>query len=165
MKHISNATTRSNLTGVIASKDIQSNAVDLRLGKVFKIKTDQFILTDDTKIHRGSYELFPDTKDFYHLHPGSYEIVFENEIQVGENECGWVIPRSTLVRNGLFISTGLYDSGYDGKMVACLHVTEGLASIQQGARIAQYLCFDAEMLYKYDGDYSKGKEHDEKYNK
>ena len=166
MKHINNATTRSSLTGVNLEKDVQSNAVDLRLDKVFVIYNNDFILTDDSKTHRGSYELVPDASGFFNLYVGnSYEIVFENEITVGDGECGWVIPRSTLVRNGLSITTGLYDSGYKGKMVACLHVNGGNASIKKGCRIAQYLCFDAEMIHRYDGDYGIDKAHDQKYNK
>lgn len=164
MKHISNDTTKSKLTGVSTDTDCQPNAVDLRLGRVFQISSTFFTLTDDEKIHRESTELLANNEGFFYLAPGSYQIVFENEISVGEGECGWVIPRSTLVRNGLSITTGLYDSGYKGKMVACLNVTCGVAKIKKGCRIAQYLCFDAEMLHKYDGDYGVDKLHDQKYN-
>lgn len=170
MKHICNVTTESNLSGV-QEKDVQPNAVDLRLDRVFKIGyhpsgTGEFILTDDSKTHYNITEVFAGENGFFSLMPREhYQIVFENEISVGENECGWVIPRSTLVRNGLSITTGLYDSGYKGKMVACLHTSCGIAKIQKGCRVAQYLCFDAEMLHKYDGDYGVDKEHDKKYNK
>jgi len=165
MKHISNDTTKSSLTGVNQEKDVQPNAVDLRLDKVFEIYNSTFEMTDDSKVHRKSTELLANKEGFFILVPGAYTIVFENEISIGENEAGWVIPRSTLVRNGLYITTGLYDSGYNGKMVACLHVTCGIAKIQKGCRVAQYLCFDAEMLKKYDGDYGVDKAHDQKYNK
>ena len=36
--------------------DIQPNAVDLRLGKVFKIKDNVFTIDEDHKAHRGSVE-------------------------------------------------------------------------------------------------------------
>ena len=39
--------------------DVQPNAVDLRLGKVFKIKNETFALSEDYKVHRGSEELLP----------------------------------------------------------------------------------------------------------
>jgi len=35
--------------------------------------------------------------------------------------------------------------------------------IKQGTRIGQFLCFKAEALSSYDGDYGRGKEHDKKY--
>ena len=165
MKHTWNDTTGTSLTAVNSEKDVQPNAIDIRLDRVFQIHGSFFVLTDDEKTHRNTTELLANNEGFFLLAPGSYQIVFENEIRVGEGECGWVIPRSTLVRNGLSITTGLYDSGYSGKMVACLHVTHGVAKIQRGCRIAQYLCFDAEMLHKYDGDYGDVRAYDQKYNK
>jgi deoxycytidine triphosphate deaminase len=87
----------------------------------------------------------------------------ENIISVGQGEAGWVITRSTLNRNGLFLTSGLYDSGYHGAMAGLLHVTIGQARIKKGTRIGQYLSFEAESLSMYDGDYGINKEHDKKY--
>ena len=67
------------------------------------------------------------------------------------------------VRNGLFLTSGLYDSGYNGVMAGVLHVGVGAARIKKGTRIGQYLNFKAEALSSYDGDYGIGKEHDKKY--
>jgi len=165
MKHINNSSTRSSLTAVNPEKDVQPNALDIRIDKVFQIHGNTFELTDETKVHRKTTELLANKEGFFLLVPGVYTIVFENEVLVGENEAGWVITRSTLIRNGLQITTGLYDSGYNGKMAAGLHVSCGIAKIQRGCRVAQYLCFDAEMVHKYDGDYGVDKAHDQKYNK
>jgi len=85
---------------------------------------------------------------------------------VGEGEAGWVITRSTLNRNGCFITSGLYDAGYRGVMAGVLHVTVDTARIKKGTRIGQYLSFDAETLHLYNGSYGLGKAHDEThYNK
>ena len=162
MKHIHSAWTKTNLTNV-QPEDIQPNAIDLRLDKVFNIKQDDFIISNEEKKHRGTEELQPDQEGYFVLQPGSYEIVMENIIQVGDNEAGWVITRSTLNRNGCYITSGLYDSGYHGVMAGVLHVTTGTAKIKKGTRIGQYLCFDAQMVKQYDGDYGLGKEHDKKY--
>ena len=162
MRHVASKTSKSKLTN-IQDGDVQPNAVDLRLGKVFKIKNDVFEISNDNKKHRGSEELTPDSDGYFTLHPGSYEIVMENIIHVGEGEAGWVITRSTLNRNGCFITSGLYDSGYHGVMAGVLHVTTGPARIKQGTRVGQYLSFDAEALHSYDGDYGIGKVHDTKY--
>lgn len=162
MKHILGPNSKSTLTE-IQEGDSQPNAIDLRLGKVFKIKSELFEVSNDHKKHRGSEEVLPDGEGYYTLQPGSYEIVMENIIQVGEGEAGWVITRSTLNRNGCFITSGLYDSGYHGVMAGVLHVTSGPARIKQGTRVGQYLSFDAEALKMYDGSYGIGKEHDKKY--
>lgn len=162
MKHIMGSNSKSTLTNV-QEGDVQPNAVDLRLGKIFKIKDELFQVSNEEKRHRGTEELKPDVEGYYNLPPGHYEVVMENIINVGENEAGWVITRSTLNRNGLFLTSGLYDTGYHGVMAGVLHVTVGQARIKQGTRIGQYLSFAAESLHKYDGDYGIGKSHDNKY--
>lgn len=172
MKHIKGNNSRSVLTAV-QEGDVQPNAVDLRLAKVFAIKPEVFEITNETKKHRGTVEIAPDDDGFFNLPVGSYEVVMENEIGVGDGEAGWVITRSTLNRNGVFITSGLYDDGYGfnvatgeftgGAMAGCMHVNVGPARIKQGTRVAQYLSFEAESLHKYDGDYGNHKEHDKKY--
>lgn len=150
----------SNVQGV----DIQPNAIDLRLGKIFRIKDSEFIIDEEQKIHRGSEEVTLSEDGYFHLEPGSYEVIMENIINVAEGEAGFVITRSTLNRNGVFITSGLYDSGYNGVMAGVMHVNCGLMKIKPGTRIGQYLCFEAESLHKYDGDYGLNKDHDKKYN-
>ena len=163
MKHILGKNSRSALTEV-QEGDSQPNAVDLRLDKIFTINESVFEISNDHKKHRGTgHELQPDYQGYFFLKPGHYEVVMSNIIRVGEGEAGWVITRSTLNRNGLFLTSGLYDSGYHGAMAGFLHVTVGPARIKKGTRIGQYLSFDAESLTMYDGDYGIGKEHDKKY--
>jgi deoxycytidine triphosphate deaminase len=120
-------------------------------------------VSNDHKKHRGNQEVLPDSEGYFFLEPGHYEVVMENIISVGEGEAGWVITRSTLNRNGCFLTSGLYDSGYHGVMAGVLHVTVGPAKIKKGTRIGQYLSFKAESLSSYDGDYGIGKSHDNKY--
>lgn len=167
MKHVIGNNSKTSLTEV-NEEDIQSNAIDLRLGRVFKVNDKQFEISNEHKKHRGSFEILPDKEGYFELSSGVYEIVFENIINVGENEAGFVITRSTFIRNGCFLISGLYDSGYAGAMTAGLHITTAPAKIKKGTRIGQYLSFDAEMLYKYNGSYGfdssgKPKEDEKKY--
>lgn len=162
MKHIFGPESKSTLTNV-QEGDVQPNAVDLRLGKVFAIKNNLFEISEEEKIHRGSTEISPDTDGWFDLPVGTYEVVMENIINVGEGEAGWVITRSTLNRNGVFLTSGLYDSGYHGVMAGCMHVEVSRMRIKKGTRIGQYLSFNAEALHKYDGSYGLNKEHDKKY--
>lgn len=162
MINIGGDTTTSFLTN-IQGGDTQPNAVDLRLGKVFKINGNVFTIDEQQKNHRGSTEFEPWPDGYYYLVPGHYEVIMENEIHVGPDEAGFVITRSTLNRNGCFLTSGLYDTGYNGVMAGVLHVNCGLMRIKPGTRIGQYLCWKAEALSSYDGDYGAGKEHDKKY--
>jgi len=153
MKHIMGPNSKSSLTEV-QNEDVQPNAVDLRLGKVFKINDENiFEISNEHKKHRGGRELIADKDGYFYLEIGHYEVVMENIIKGGENEAGWVITRSTLNRNGLYLTSGLYDSGYHGTMAGVLHVTVGPAKIKQGTRIGQYLSFNAEMMHEYNGSY------------
>jgi deoxycytidine triphosphate deaminase len=163
MKHVMGPGSLSHLSNV-QEGDVQPNAVDLRLGKVYFINhANVFEISNDHKKHRGSEEILPDSEGYFNLDIGTYEVVMENVISVGDEEAGWVITRSTLNRNGLFLTSGLYDSGYHGVMAGALHVTTGPARIKQGTRIGQYLSFNAEALHQYNGDYGLGKTHDQKY--
>ncbi len=162
MKHIMGPNSKSTLTNV-QEGDVQPNAVDLRLGKVFKMSGSTFKIDEKDKVHRGSYEMKPDSMGYYNLAEGHYEVVMENTIVVGDGEAGWVITRSTLNRNGVFLTSGLYDTGYDGVMAGVMHVTCGPMRIAKGTRIGQYLSFNAEALHKYDGSYGRNKQHDQKY--
>ena len=164
MIHILGERSNSRLTGV-QPEDSQPNAIDLRLGKVFRINpVIPFELSEGYKAHRGSTEIEP-YGDWFNLEVGTYEVVMENIVTVGPDEAGWVITRSTLNRNGLFITSGLYDSGYSGVMAGALHVNNGPARIKKGTRIAQFLLFKAEALTLYNGSYGLHSEHDKKYTK
>jgi deoxycytidine triphosphate deaminase len=162
MIHLLGEDSNTTLTGV-QDGDSQPNAIDLRLGKVFQINNTTFEISNDHKVHRGTFEVTPDSEGYYNLVPGSYEVVMENIIHVGPDEAGWVITRSTFNRNGLFLTSGLYDSGYHGVMAGVLHVTTGVARIKQGTRIGQFLLFKSEALSEYNGSYGLKSEHDKKY--
>ena len=163
MIHILGDNSNSKLTGV-QDGDSQPNAIDLRLGKVFGINSNVFELSEDSKKHRGTFEILR-INDWYSLPEGTYEVVMENIVTVGADEAGWVITRSTLNRNGVFITSGLYDSGYSGVMAGAMHVRGGPIRIKKGTRVAQFLLFKAESLALYNGSYGLNSEHDKKYTK
>ena len=158
MKHIINA--KTSLTNIDDSL-MTSNAIDLRIQKVIKLDPySVFKISENDKQHRSTKELLPDENDDWYLDPGTYEIVLDHIITVGEGEAGWVITRSTLNRNGLFITSGLFDSGYNGPLAMALHVNCGPAIIKKGTRVAQYLTFDAETAFLYNGSYGINTTHD-----
>lgn len=143
---------------------IQPNAVDIRLGKVFRIKNNVFeINANNDKVHRGVVELSPDNDGYWFLSPGSYEFTAIETVSVGEDEAGILIGRSTLNRNDVLIRSCLYDSGYQGAIVGVITIGTGPIKIEKGTRIAQYLSFKAETLHKYHGSYGFGTEDDAKY--
>jgi len=162
--HIFSDKTTSFFTPAPNHNQVQPNAIDLRLNKVFRFVPDSvFELTEDGKQHRKTVEVRPTDAGIYVLREGAYEISFEGEVTVGPDEAGIVVTRSTLIRNGLLVASGLYDSGYKGPLGAGLHIGGGMARIAKGARIGQFLVWKAESLFEYDGSYGTGKPHDVKY--
>ena len=95
MINIGGNNTTSSLSAIMDG-DVQPNAVDLRLGKVFKILDNVFTIDEDHKQHRGSEEFEAWADGYYYLVPGHYEVIMENEINVGSDEAGFVITRSSL---------------------------------------------------------------------
>ena len=162
MVHLANQTSTSTLSEFEPGQ-VQPNAIDLKLDKVFRIEPKPFRISEDEKVHRGSVAIEPDEDGFFQLMNGVYEIIMDGVISIGPDEAGWVITRSTLNRNGLFITSGLYDSGYEGVMAGALHVNCGPAKIKKGTRVGQFLLFKSEALSSYSGDYGVSGTHDNKY--
>ena len=162
MKHLASENSESELS-VFEPEQIQPNAIDLKVAQVFEISAATFTVSEEEKVHRGSSEIPTDAEGYWTLGPGTYEIIMEGEITIGKNEAGFVITRSTLNRNGLFITSGLYDSGYSGVMAGALHVSCGVARIKRSTRVGQFLLFDAEAVNQYTGSYGSGSDHDAKY--
>lgn len=149
----------------IDEDSIQPNAIDLRLDKVFRMGG-SFRIDEKEKVHRKKTEILPITysefggERYFFLNDGPYEITFKGIVTMGPDEAGYVITRSTLNRNGLFITSGLYDSGYEGSMAACLHVHGGPALIAPDTRIGQFILWKSQAVGSYDGDYGIGKQMD-----
>lgn len=143
----------------IDEDSIQPNAIDLRLDRVFTMDG-PFQLDEDNKKHRNKTEMILFDNEYYLLAPGAYEITFKGIVTMGHDEAGYVITRSTLNRNGVFITSGLYDSGYEGSMAACLHVSGGPFIVKPGTRLGQFILWKSQAVSSYDGDYGVGKQMD-----
>ena len=161
MIHLASPDSKSSLSKFDADQ-VQPNAIDLRVDKIFQSYSQVFVISEEEKSHRESKEIIP-VDDWWRLEVGSYEIIMQGTVTLADDEAGWVITRSSLNRNGCFITSGLYDSGYSGVMAGVLHVNNGPIRIKQGTRVGQFLLFKAEALNQYDGDYGSGKQHDKKY--
>jgi deoxycytidine triphosphate deaminase len=171
MKHLASSNSNSRLIRVRDGKEVvgfdevqvQPNAIDLKVESLMLIDDSTFTIDEEKKQHRESKSV-PTKDGYWQLEAGKrYEVIFEGIIDIAEGEAGWVITRSTLNRNGLFLTSGLYDSGYKGVMAGCLHVTSGPAQIKKGTRLGQFILFEAESLSSYNGDYGVDSEHDKKY--
>jgi deoxycytidine triphosphate deaminase len=151
LKNISN----TDHISAIDEIQIQPNAVDLRIAKLFRLLPTEFYLSNNRKQHRQQEEIHPDDTGEFFLEPNqSYQFDCLETVTIPTGYAGWLIARSTLNRNGVFITSGLYDSGFNNIVGGTMHVRAGPAKIVNHTRIAQFIYAEAETVGMYDGDYN-----------
>lgn len=146
----------------IESSQIQPNGVDLKLEEVYKIMPGAFHLSEITRTDRPCSKIETDQNDIFILEPGFYKIKYKQRVSIPSGECGYVVPRSTLMRNGVMIYSALYDTGYGsgegvepGEMWGLMQVSLDTFLVQKNTRIAQYITFVTNSQNLYNGQYQK----------
>ena len=100
----------------------------------------------------------PDGKFIYRLHPGTYSLTFEQGIELPNNKTAFIRHRSSVLRCGGIITSGVYDPGFQvDEMGAVLLATESMI-IEKGARVAQVIIFENNPAELYDGQYQGSKD-------
>jgi dUTP pyrophosphatase len=151
----------------ITEKQKQPNAVDLRLAKLFAFNDVDisFICADNNvggrTTHLQQIDLEPEDEEsidgrnvkWFELQSGNaYQFLCTETVAVPDKMAGWLVARSSLNRNGVFIMSGLYDSGFRGQIGGTMYCFRP-CRIEVGARVAQFLLTDAEMRERYDGQW------------
>jgi len=91
---------------------------------------------------------------YFDLDPGAYFVELNEITTIPPDAIGILLPRSTLLRNGLDVRTALFDPGYSGQPKVML-VCHRPARIQRFARVGQLVILksDREFSSKYSGRY------------
>jgi len=141
---------------------IQPNAIDFTLDKLFTINSENvFVISEEGKEMRGGTELAPvpnrsDMKPFWTLTHGVYDGMSNFVVDLPEGVACELIIRSTFNRNGIFLTSGLYDSGFQGHIGFAIHNRCGDAKIGQGTRIGQIKFVASDRSGMYAGGYNHG---------
>jgi deoxycytidine triphosphate deaminase len=145
---------------------VQPNGVDLTLGAVYE-QVEPGLLGRSGKTVGERRELEPRTEGgndeggeiegsqgvpTYQLDPGGYVAEYAERVRVPEGHVGFVLPRSSLMRNASMLHTAVWDAGYEGRGEGLLKVHHELA-IERGARFAQFVLAAADHEGTYGGDY------------
>lgn len=148
-----NTTDSSTVLGNIDKDCVQQAAVDLRLEKVWTMEG-TFTIDETSKQHRKTTPMELDADGYYTMKPGVYECSFDHDIAIGPDEAALVITRSTLVRNGILMASGLWDPKFAGRGGCALHVNGGDFRIKPGTRVAQFVVWKVlNAQGAYDGSY------------
>jgi deoxycytidine triphosphate deaminase len=132
---------------------MQQAAVDLRLENVWRM-SGTFTIDEEKKQHRNTQPVSLDIEGYYTLTEGVYECSFDHDISIGADEASLVITRSTLVRNGCQLVSGLWDPKFEGRGGCALHVKGGHLRIKPGTRVGQFVTWKvANAQGAYNGSY------------
>jgi len=128
----------------------QPNGVDLTVGAVFEQTEPGAIRRDGKRV--GDREELGAEDGAYRLDPGTYVVRYGEPVRIPDERVGFVLPRSTLLRNSCTLDTAVWDAGYEGVGEGRLDVGHAIA-IEPGARIAQLVLAAADHDGTYEGSY------------
>lgn len=135
---------------------VQPNAVDIRASELYKVRcTGDFELYHDKKRHRARDKVVGTAGAPWSLKSNNvYDFVSSAYVEMPEGVVGWLVTRSTLNRNGVFVLSGLYDSGFRGHINGMLYNLVGHTLIQPESRVAQFIMASSDSFGKYIGSYN-----------
>ena len=150
---------------------LSPNGIDFRLTELFMQEAGRgnvFVLGQENKKHHLDYykipplarniAVFEDDKASrmtWAVEPGmSYDFNTNVVVNIPPGVAAVLYTRSTLIRNGLFITAGVYDSGYRGSIGGHLHSIQTTAILEVGARIGQVIFMSAANASVYSGSYN-----------
>lgn len=135
---------------------IQPNGVDLRVNKIYEVQGRAKIPTDGKVVHNFKFKEIVAKDNVFELRPEKsvlFYVDFLEEISVPGGWCATLITRSSLVRSGVDVMSGLWDSGFQGTLGCSLRL-QAPVDIEWGARICQVRFHDAKFNgHLYDGRY------------
>ncbi|SMO34918.1 deoxyuridine 5'-triphosphate nucleotidohydrolase [Halorubrum cibi] len=128
----------------------QPNGVDLTVEAVFRQTEPGCVGREGKRV--GDRTALEVDDDAYRLDRGTYVVRYGEPVRIPEGHVGFVLPRSTLLRNSCTLDTAVWDAGYEGVGEGRLDVGHEL-EVEPGARIAQLVLARADHDGTYDGDY------------
>lgn len=147
------------MSDVMQTKCVQPNAIDFTLDRVYHINhMNVFKISEKAKEMRGGTEMMPrvfaEDTNWLLASEDCYDCLSDFYVDIPEQVCAILYPRSTLVRNGLFWTTGIYDSGYKGHIGGVLHNRSGQVIISRGTRIGQIAFVRSDSAGMYAGGWN-----------
>jgi deoxycytidine triphosphate deaminase len=97
----------------------------------------------------------PTGKIIFKLEPDTYSITFEQGIKLDLNHSAFIRHRSSVLRNGGIITSGVYDPNFEVEEMGAILVATKPLSIEKGARVAQVVIFENYLSEAYNGQFQK----------
>ncbi len=130
-------------------EQVQPAGVDLTLEKI-QVLVEEGEISAEPRFSKG-INIIPKA-GFYELPQGSYRVTYHEIVNIPAGHLGLLLPRSSLLRNGVTIYTAVWDPGYKGRGMGLMVVfnKQGVR-IAEEARVAQLILLsleDSSVLYR-----------------
>lgn len=94
----------------------------------------------------------------YKLEPGTYSITFEQGVKLPTNRTAFIRHRSSILRCGGIITSGVYDPGFEVDEMGGILIATKPIIIEKGARVAQIIMFENAITEAYNGQWQGNKD-------
>jgi deoxycytidine triphosphate deaminase len=157
---------------------VQPNAVDFTIDSVNVIEPTLAYISNDKSLVQHATQLKLELKDAYDLKPTygilheareleqgqvfgwllkpkhEYDVTSDVYVEVPEGMAAFLVARSTFNRNGVTLTSGLYDSGFKGNIGFVLHTGNTPVFVEQGSFVGQIYFTDSQNAGTYAGGYN-----------
>ncbi|HPR41082.1 MAG TPA: deoxyuridine 5'-triphosphate nucleotidohydrolase [Candidatus Methanofastidiosa archaeon] len=135
---------------------VTNNGIDLTLEKVERLTSPGYIdFSNEERVISGTEEMPFDERDWIFLERGTYKITYNEVISIPKDAIALARTRSSLLRCGASIGTGVWDAGYRGRSSSLLYVSnDNGIYLKRNARVLQLVFFDLDTeTESYSGTY------------
>lgn len=137
------------------AKYIQPNALDFTLDSLREINTDFLAVLDEDKKTMRPSTIVPTHNGYWKLEKGGlFDGTSTMYVTLPRGVSAILVPRSTLVRNGVWTVNGLYDSGFSGNIGFTMFTPGGDIKIKPGTRVGQIIFVESGTAEMYAGGYN-----------
>lgn len=120
------------------------------------------VVTQDKTSPMPYVELMP-TKNpagklMFHFKKGVYSLTFDQGIKLPANKTAFIRHRSSILRCGSFITSGIFDPGFEVEQMGAVMFVEEELHLEKGARVAQLYVFENYTAELYNGQWAGAKD-------
>jgi len=119
-------------------------------------------VTQDKTIVEDYTEVTPfqnaNGKFMFKLSPGVYSLTFEQGCKLPNNVTAFIRHRSSVLRCGAEITSGVYDPGFEVDEMGGVMFAHRVLVIEKGARVAQIIMMENTPADMYDGQWQGSKD-------
>jgi deoxycytidine triphosphate deaminase len=136
------------------SEQSQPAGFDVTVSKVYSYSSSLHTIGISKTENSPLVEIKPNSENYFDLGAGAFMLELNEVTTIPKDAIGMLLPRSTLLRNGIDVRSALFDPGYSGQPKVML-VCHRPLKLQRFSRIGQLVLFrsDKEFPTQYKGRY------------